>query len=379
MQGPPALIALIVLAVALHFGHSLLSTQRCSGFGRFQWLQRPLFHQVMHSTTTDLDVIVRQPVTNGTPHSAESRAKISAANKGKKPWNTGKQHSEETKRRIAEKTKEAMVRRKEAQALALGVTVEQLEAKKEAERVEKKRAKDATRVKGLTDDGRRRLSESLKKRWQDPTFRQAYMESAKGNRNHSTDTKARISEAIKQKWLDEEYRAKISRSSPSEEVRQRISQTLKARWEEPEFREKMMTRTYPRTEQWRTRVSEKIRAKWRDDPTYRTAVLVGMRSQNRTVSLHRVRRSETHARGVNERRAASEMRKKLQASEKARDRQRREMLKVAKALARSQKVSTGVGGVGGVGGLAGQGARKSIKELLGKEMWFEEKVRDMMF
>jgi NUMOD3 motif len=56
----------------------------------------------------------------GHPHSEESKARISAANKGKVPWNVGKKHSEETKARIAEKTKEAMLKRRIATALELG-------------------------------------------------------------------------------------------------------------------------------------------------------------------------------------------------------------------------------------------------------------------
>jgi NUMOD3 motif len=56
----------------------------------------------------------------GHPHSDESKARISAANKGKVPWNVGKKHSEETKMRIAEKTKEAMLKRRVAAALELG-------------------------------------------------------------------------------------------------------------------------------------------------------------------------------------------------------------------------------------------------------------------
>jgi hypothetical protein len=363
------MIALIVLAVALSSGRSFVSNQLGSSFGRFQWVLRPLHHVMYSTSTTNEDVVERI----GTPHSAESKAKISAANKGKKPWNAGKQHSEETKRRIAEKTKEAMIKRKLEQATALGCTVEELDAQKEEDRREKKRIKDATRVKGLTEDGRRRLSESLKKRWADPTFRSAYMESAKGNRNHSSDTKARISQAIKQKWLNEDYRAKISRTSPSPEVRERISQTLKARWENPEFREKMMTRSFPRTDEWRALVSEKIRAKW-DDPTYRAAVTVGIRNSNRTMSLHRVRRSDTRSQDVAERRQAAEIRKKLKAGERARDRHRREMLKAAKALARGQKAAVVGGPVAVTGQLQGLQGGKSIKELLGKEMWFEEKV-----
>ena len=51
---------------------------------------------------------------SGRLHTPESRAKISAANKGRLPWNTGRQHSEETRRRIAEGTRLAAKRKQEA-------------------------------------------------------------------------------------------------------------------------------------------------------------------------------------------------------------------------------------------------------------------------
>ena len=50
----------------------------------------------------------------GFAHTESSRAKISAANKGKTPWNVGRQWSEETKQKIALKTKEAAIRKKTA-------------------------------------------------------------------------------------------------------------------------------------------------------------------------------------------------------------------------------------------------------------------------
>jgi NUMOD3 motif len=46
----------------------------------------------------------------GQPHTTESRQKISAANKGKVPWNKGRKHSPETRRKIAEATRRAMSR-----------------------------------------------------------------------------------------------------------------------------------------------------------------------------------------------------------------------------------------------------------------------------
>lgn len=70
----------------------------------------------------------------GHPHSDESKAKISAANKGKTPWNYGRQHSEETRKRIAEKTRESILKRKLEKANELGITIEEMEnAKKVAE------------------------------------------------------------------------------------------------------------------------------------------------------------------------------------------------------------------------------------------------------
>ena len=55
----------------------------------------------------------------GRPHTATSRARISAANKGKEPWNKGGRHSEETRRKIAEGARNAARKRKEATALSL--------------------------------------------------------------------------------------------------------------------------------------------------------------------------------------------------------------------------------------------------------------------
>ena len=105
----------------------------------------------MATTTTAADVPV--VTTPSKTHTAAARAKISAANKGKVPWNAGKQHSEETKRRIAEKTREAMLRRKAEKAAALGyASIEEFEANKAVERAKSKLEKEGTKV------GRKALS-----------------------------------------------------------------------------------------------------------------------------------------------------------------------------------------------------------------------------
>lgn len=211
----------------------------------------------------------------GHAHTLESRAKISAANKGKAPWNTGKQHSEETRLKIAAKTKEAMFKRKMEKANDLGfTTLEDFNEYIVQEKIKAKIEKDKHKVKGLTAEGRKRISESLKKRWEDPDFRLNYTAVTRGNRSHSPATRALISAAITTKWQDAEYRKKIS-SPPSDSVKARISATLKARWEDPLFREKMLTRSFERTDEWRALVSDKIRLKW-SDPEYRSAVAIGI-------------------------------------------------------------------------------------------------------
>ena len=126
-----------------------------------------LLNNVASTTDESTEVIPPEVTTTGKglsgyTHNDISRAKISAANKGKVPWNVGKQHSEETKQRIKEKTKESIERRKLAAAQAMGLTVAEMEAKKLEEKRETKRLKDSMRVKGITEDGRRRLAEATR-------------------------------------------------------------------------------------------------------------------------------------------------------------------------------------------------------------------------
>ena len=85
-------------------------------------------------------------VSKGHPHTEESRMKISRANKGKTPWNVGKTHSEETKRKIALKTREAYLRRKEEEETRLRTEEPEkwaaMLAKKEAALARAERAKE---------------------------------------------------------------------------------------------------------------------------------------------------------------------------------------------------------------------------------------------
>ena len=75
------------------------------------------------SAQTEEEVAVQRA---GHPHTPESRAKISAANKGKMPWNKGREHTEETRRRISEGTRRALVMRQQEQEAAERAELEEL-------------------------------------------------------------------------------------------------------------------------------------------------------------------------------------------------------------------------------------------------------------
>lgn len=305
----------------------------------------------------DAESLTDKPVL-GRPHTATSRAKIAAKNKGKVPWNVGKAHSDETRKLIAEKTREAMLRRKLEKLDALGMTLEDYDQ----ERVQRKRERKQAMRTGLTIEGRQRISESVKRRWQDPEFRRHYTVTNRGARNHSEATRAKISEAITLKWKDVDYRAKVRRN-PTLEERARISATLKLKWRDPDFRDRMLNHSFPRTDEWRNLVSEKIREKWQD-PTYRESVTSAIRASNRTgpsgsggkVRL-RPSRAPTPRRP---RQSPDEVKARKRAARQAlkeKNTARKEAFKVAKQAAQRS------------------GGPTRLKELLGRELWFEEKVR----
>lgn len=341
-------------------------------------------------STAEADVVSREPdldtlgsievagsdgvkattAAGGRKHTAASKAKIAQANKGKKPWNVGKKHSEETKARIAERTKIAMAKRKQEKLDAMGMTLEEYNESREKKIKEKRKAKAKG---GLTPEGRKRISESVKKRWEDPAYRERYTLANRGNRNHSEETKAKISAAIKAKWEDQEYRAKVNTSShrPSKDVRERISQTLKKKWQDPEFREKMLKNTHERNDEWKHKVSDKIRELWKD-PNYRNNVQQGIMasSSGRTV----------RPAGAKRKSPAASKRKIDAAAKKAK-------AAAAEALVEKKRLRTFCLGAlqhlvlhpnpseGSETEAAGGIVAAELRWMMGAEMWFEEKMR----
>jgi hypothetical protein len=205
-------------------------------------------------------------------HTAEAKAKISAANRGKVPWNAGKVHSEETKAKISATTKAAMLKRKADKAAQLGMTLEEYENRNYVVKAEKLKKVGKQRT-GLTEEGRKRISESMKRRWEDPEYR------AKPRKrvSPSEETREKIRNALKTKWQTNPHPNAGKAVPLSKEARAKISSTLKAKWLEPAYRAKMTQRTHPRTEEWKATVSEKIKGKWAE-PQYRQSVVSGLHS-----------------------------------------------------------------------------------------------------
>jgi len=226
-----------------------------------------------------------------------------------------------------------MIKLKSQKAESMGMTLEQYEDSVKEARKQRGRSRSKG---GLTDEGRKRMSESLKERWNDPDFRRKL--SVNRNHTHSQDTRQKISMAIKKKWENEEYRARLTHS-PNEDVRQKISATLKSRWQDPEFRANMSRSTSFRDADWNTKISDKIKEKWRD-VNYRRNVVSGLR--NVTLSDHY--------------RNYDQINKKIQA-EMTKEKSKSNIMSIVKRAVQNRKVN-----------------KSAIKSLLGSDVWVEEKV-----
>jgi len=171
------------------------------------------------------------------------RMKIKVRNSGKKPWNAGVQWSQETRQNIREKTVVAMqrkdvignyqrhhyIRLSMAEAAArkrkLKKQVEKearMKQRREARRSNPKpprrRKKAASKPKkprrhpnlgkSLSAEQKRRISESVRRRWMDPAFREKVL---KGRRNRSTEGHSpKKSQANTKKDTEDESREKYN-------------------------------------------------------------------------------------------------------------------------------------------------------------------------
>lgn len=235
----------------------------------------------------DLDDVPQPTENGGFSHTASSRAKISAANKGKTPWNKGKHRSEEVKARIAAGVR-ARNRERFLQKLKdQGITEEQYNGQKKAERAKKDAERRARRTaKGgyrPTEETRAKISKILKEKHAKGEIKPRKVDPNKVRKGftHSEETRAKISASLRERWAnDPEYREKMRqqtiKSSTSEETRQRISETLKKKWQDPEFRAEMMEKMsssggggsnkgLKHNAEHKRKISEAMKKRWQDD------------------------------------------------------------------------------------------------------------------
>lgn len=242
----------------------------------------------------------QRTAAGGYAHTDDSRAKISAANRGKVPWNKGRKRSAEEKARISvgvrARNREILLKK----LAGMNITEEEYYFEKK----EKKRLAEAERRKRRTENGgyipteetKQKISRILKAKYKSGEIVRSPRLANKGmtNRTHSEETKARISESLRKRWKDEGYRKnmkdKVKRSNSSEEVRKRISETLKKKWQDPEFRQYMVDRmatrdalATPHTQNHRQKISATMKRKWQDKK-YRDKAMSGMSKVRRATS-----------------------------------------------------------------------------------------------
>ena len=246
------------------------------------------------STTTNIPDIPTPTANGGFTHTTSSRAKISAANKGKVPWNKGKARSEETKARIAAGVRKRNRERFLAKLAEEGITEEEYNERKKA----KRRKKDEERRKRRTAKGgytptketKQKISKILTEKYANGEIKRRARDPSKVRRGfkHTEETKAKIRESLKRKWAeDTEYRELMTNKTVAsgqvgESIRKRISETLKKRWEDPEFRANMMEKfanrklqSGKRGDEHRRKISAAMKRKWMDEE-YRSRATAGM-------------------------------------------------------------------------------------------------------
>ena len=244
------------------------------------------------------DTIPEVPIptaNGGYSHTTTSRAKISAANKGKTAWNKGKARSEETRKKIAEGVRRRNRERFLAKLKEEGITEEEYEERKKEER----RKKDAERRSRRTAKGgytptketKEKISKILTEKYASGQIKRKPRDPSTIRRGfkHTEETKAKIRASLKAKWAnDTEYRELMTNKTVAsgqvgKSVRKRISESLKKRWEDPEFRAQMMEKFAnrksqqgdKRDESHRRKISVAMKRKWADEE-YRKRATAGM-------------------------------------------------------------------------------------------------------
>jgi hypothetical protein len=143
----------------------------------------------------------------GYTHTTASKAKISAANKGKTPWNKGIQRSEEVRARIAEGVRRNNRQRFLQQLETLGLTEAQYEEKKQQEqRLQEEEKLKRKTVRGgyrATEETKAKISSILKEKYANGNItKRAYHGPFRKGFTHSEETKEKIRVSLRKKWAE---------------------------------------------------------------------------------------------------------------------------------------------------------------------------------
>ena len=125
---------------------------------------------------------------------------------------------------------------------------------------------------------RKKLSESAKKRFQDPEQYNILVENRKRNAADPSIMK-KISDKVKAAWKNPEYKEKMTKVikelSRDPEERKRRSERAKGLWQDPEYIKKMGQRDTSKSPEHRRKLSESIKKLWQD-PEYRKKMRASM-------------------------------------------------------------------------------------------------------
>jgi hypothetical protein len=211
---------------------------------------------------------------------------------------------------------------------------------------------------GLTDEGRKRISESMRKRWQNEEYRNQFSRTI--NRKVSEETRAKISKAIKLKWQDEEYRNKCMTGNRTLEQKEKVSATLKLLWSDETFKNRMRETFRKRGTEWKQALSVKMSEMWKNE-SYRDKMVAA-----RLLQLSHNNHSNTKELQTKTVITKSIPTKKMLETQKATEKETNKASVYEKAKKECRlMISTG------------SQLTKSVRNMLGDEYWVEEKVRSI--
>ncbi|PFH36747.1 hypothetical protein BESB_049390 [Besnoitia besnoiti] len=191
----------------------------------------------------------------------------------RRPWNYGRPWSDEIRKKIAERTRDAMQRLK----------AEKDAQKKPGEESQAPSSASSGVRASLSPTARQKLSERLRARWRDPEARLKLLQLGR-QRRQSAATRAAIAQSVRRRWREdsayaERVRQAQAKVNASGEKRKKISDTLKRLWKDEAFRQRMKTTRRPYTEERRRALSAKITAMWADHGEYRSRTIDAIRSR----------------------------------------------------------------------------------------------------